>query len=144
MADRRKPVNGAERAAALRDFELQIEQFKTAQDTAGNPLHPNYADLEPEMAAIALAYSARGQAIPPLKELYEKAVWTNPALRKTLVAAEQRLQEPTGDAEPKLRIAVGRERLSRATNTRESKKAFTTQSLSRSLRDEILAHVGGV
>src|SRR5262249_49279152 len=55
--NRQVPVDSARHADALHDFQLQLDQFKTAQDTAGNPLHPHYPDVEPEMAALALAYS---------------------------------------------------------------------------------------
>jgi hypothetical protein len=59
------------------------------------------------MAALALAYSTRGQTIPPLKDLYQMAVSTNPALRKSLVADQQVSDEASRDAAPKLeRIPV--------------------------------------
>jgi hypothetical protein len=132
-----EPAGGAERAAALRDFEAELEQFKTAQDAAGNPLHPHYADVEPEMAGIALAHSTRGRRIPAPKQLYEMAVWTNPALRSALVSG----QHGAADAESKPRTA-GRKPAS-SSNTGQSKRAVTAQSSGRSLRDEILAHAGG-
>lgn len=119
--DRPLPVDPARHAATLHDFELQLEQFKSAEDKAGYPLHPHYSAVEPEMAALALAYSTRKQAIPPLKELYQMAVWTNPALRKSLVAAQQASDEAS----------------------REPNPAFTRQSFGRSLRDEILTHIDG-
>jgi len=132
--NRQAPVDPARHADALHDFQLQLDQFKTAQDTAGNPLHPHYADVEPEMAALALAYSTRGRTIPPLKELYQMAVSTNPALRKSLVATPQVSDEASRDAVPARKST---------TTASQPKRAFTRQSLSRSLRDEILAHVDG-
>jgi hypothetical protein len=133
-----RPEGGAQRAAALRDFESQVEQFKTAQDTAGNPLHPHYADIEPEMAAMALAYRSRGQMIPPLKELYERAVWMNSALRRALVSAQQGTSKTTADAS-KPRTAARKPALS--ANAGESRQALTGQPFGRSLRDEIVAHL---
>ena len=118
------PVDPARHADALHDFQLQLDQFKTAQDTAGNPLHPHYADVEPEMAALALAYSTRGQTIPPLKELYQMAVSTNPALRKSLVAAQQVSDEASRDAVPKLRDAPARKPLSSRTSASRTHAAI--------------------
>ncbi len=135
---RQPSVNVRQHAAALRNCESQLELFKTAQDAAGNRLYPHYADIEPDMAAIALAYSSRGQTIPPLKELYERAVWANPALRSALVSTQHGSSIRTGDAQSKLgtasTIPVS------ACDTDESKRALSRQTSRRSLRDEILAH----
>ena len=141
--DRPAPVDPARHADALHDFQLQLDQFKTAQDSAGNPLHPHYADVEPEMAALALAYSTRGQTIPPLKDLYQMAVSTNPALRKSLVADQQVSDEASRDAASKPRNAPARKPLPSLTTASQPKRAFTRQLAGRSLRDEILAHVDG-
>jgi hypothetical protein len=119
--DRQQSTDPTRHAAALHDFELQLAQFKTAEDNTGGPWHPHYADVEPEMAALALAYSTRGRTIPPLKELYQMAVWANPTLRKSLAGAQQIADEASHEPNP----------------------AFTSHSLGRSLRDEILAHVDG-
>jgi hypothetical protein len=139
--NRDPPVNVTQHAATLRNFESQLEQFKTAQDAAGRRLYPHYADVEPDMAAMALAYSNRGQTIPPLKELYERAVWTDPALRSALVSAQQGSSTTAADAESKPRTAARSP--ASTSNTDESKRAATRQASRRSLRDEILAHAGG-
>jgi hypothetical protein len=139
--NRHPSVNARQHAATLRNFESQLEQFKTAEGAAGNRLYPHYADVEPDMAAIALAYSSRGHTIPPLKELYERAVWTNPALRGALVSAQQGSSTTTPDAEAKPRTVARRP--ASTSNTDESKRTLTRQSSRRSLRDEILAHAGG-
>ena len=119
--DRPLPVDPARHAATLHDFELQLEQFKSAEDKAGYPLHPHYSAVEPEMAALALAYSTRKQANPPLKELYQMAVWDEPR------AAQVACRGPTSVNEA----------------SREPNPAFTRQSFGRSLRDEILTHIDG-
>lgn len=67
------------------------------------------------------------------------AVSTNPALRKSLVAAQQVSDEASRYAVPKLRDAPARKPLS----SRTSASRLTRQSPGRSLRDEILAHVDG-
>jgi len=139
--NRHPPVHIAQHEAAVRNFESQLERFKTAQDAAGNQLYPHYADVEPDMAAMALAHSSRGQTIPPLKELYERAVWTNPALRSALVSAQQGSITTAADAESKPRTAATRP--ASTSHTDESKRALTRQATRRSLRDEILAHAGG-
>jgi hypothetical protein len=138
---RHPPTNVTQNAATLRNFESELERFKTAQDAAGNRLYPHYADVEPDMAAMALGHSSRGQTIPPLKELYERAVWTNPALRKALISAQQGSNTTTADVESRPRIAARRP--ASTSSTDESKRVLTRQSSRRSLRDEILAHTGG-
>jgi hypothetical protein len=140
LPDGRQSGSGVESAAALRNFESQIEQFMTAQDAAGDPLHPHYADVEPEMVAMALAHTSRGQTIPPLKELYERAVWTNPGLVGALVPAHGS-SKTASDSESKPRTAARKPALSPKVG--ESRRALTAQSSGRSLRDEILARVGG-
>jgi hypothetical protein len=139
--NRHPPVNVRQHAATLRDCEAQLEQFKTAQDAAGNRLYPHYTDVEPDMTAMALAHSSRGQTIPPLKQLYERAVWTNPALREALISAQQGASTTTGDAEAQPRTAATRAASSH--NTDELKRVLTSRAPRQSLRDEIMAHVGG-
>jgi hypothetical protein len=141
--NRQVPADATRHADALHDFQLQLDQFKTAQDAAGNPLHPHYEDVEPEMAARALAYSTRGQTIPPLKELYHMAVSTNPVLRKSPVAAKRVSDEASLDTAPKPRIALARKPLSNGMTASQPKRVFTRQSPGRSLRDEILAQFDG-
>ncbi|MBV8744098.1 MAG: hypothetical protein JO134_03535 [Xanthobacteraceae bacterium] len=137
--DRQPPLNVTQHAATLRHFESQLEQFKTAEDAAGSRLYPHYEDVEPDMAAMALAYRTRAQTIPPLEELYERAVWANPGLRRAL--AQQGSGITTADAEAKPKIPARRP--ASTSSIDESKRAITTQSARRSLRDEILAHAGG-
>ena len=138
--NRQLSVNIRQHAAALRKCEAQLEQFKIAQDAAGNRLYPHYADVEPDMAAIALACSSRGQTIPPLKELYERAMWTNPALRRALVSAQQGSNTTPADAQSKL--GPGSTTSASTPDRDESKRALNRQTSRRSLRDEILAHAG--
>jgi hypothetical protein len=128
------------RQHALRNCEAQLEQFKSAQDAAGNRLYPHYADVEPDMTAIALAYHSRRQRIPPLKELYERAMWTNPALRRALVSARQGSNTTPADAQSKL--GPGSTTSASTFDRDESKRSLNRQTSPRSLRDEILAHAG--
>jgi hypothetical protein len=138
---RQPSVNARPHPAILRNYESQLERFKTAQDAAGNRLYPHYEHVEPDMAAIALAHSDRGQTIPPLRELYERAVWTNPALRRALISAQQGSGTRTTDAQSKL--GTRSTTPASTSDTDESKRALDRQTPRRSLRDEILAHAGG-
>lgn len=63
----------------------ELEQFKSATDSAGNLLHPHFADLEHDMAAMVHARRASGLADLPLPELYDHAAWANPSVRALLI-----------------------------------------------------------
>ena len=47
------------------EAEEAIENFRSAADDKGNPLHPHFADVEEDMTTLALGYVARKLAVPP-------------------------------------------------------------------------------
>jgi hypothetical protein len=63
-----------------------IGQFRDATDPAGKPLHPHFAEVEDDMAALAHAARARGGDVPSLDQLYDQAVWANTSTRQKLQA----------------------------------------------------------
>lgn len=67
-----------QQAAAI---DAQVEEFKkTAQ---------HYDEVEQDMIALVGSHQAAGQAIPPLKELYDRACWANPSVRGKLLAERE-------------------------------------------------------
>ncbi len=121
-------------ADLMRDIESDIKHFRSARDSAGNALHSHYDKVEADMAAIALACRAQGQLIPPLRELYERAVWTNPYTRRTFVPTRRR----SGEARHEGARAKSPGNVAKAPM---AGSALGAGSVDRSLRDEILAHL---
>ncbi len=64
---------------AQEDAQRSIDNFKSEKDKEGTLLRPHYDDVEGDMLALANAAIASKQPVPALSELYEKAVWANPA-----------------------------------------------------------------
>lgn len=60
----------------------EFEAFTTAKDDAGNLKHPYFEDVRADMAAILKAGGAKN-----LTEAYERAIWTNEAVRQKLIEA---------------------------------------------------------
>lgn len=72
-----------------RSVEQQIDSFVKATDKDGVLLHPHFAELEADMAAIHETAKARGGALPTLDQLYETAVWANPSTRALMTQAQR-------------------------------------------------------
>ena len=60
----------------------EFEAFTTAKDDAGNLKHPYFEDVRADMAAILKAGGAKN-----LAEAYNRAIWTNEAVRQKLIEA---------------------------------------------------------
>lgn len=86
----------------------EIEKFKSAVDGKGTLLRPHFDEVEEQMTHLALAAKSAGQQVPPLQELYEKAVWANPSTRKALITAEQQQVEDKRKAEARAKAAAAK------------------------------------
>src|SRR5690606_3080555 len=62
--------------------------FADAKSESGQPLHPYVDDVIGDMTALAAADRAAGRE-PNVKDLYERAVWSNPAVRQKLIDSER-------------------------------------------------------
>lgn len=47
-----------------------------------------FEEVENEMAMLVSSFTSTGQPIPPLKDLYDRACWSNPAVREKLIAKQ--------------------------------------------------------
>ncbi len=77
----------AQRAAQERmqqSIVNQISSFADERDANGNPVHPFFEDVADDMAILVQAERAAGRS-PDLKTLYDKAVWSNQALRQRIL-----------------------------------------------------------
>jgi hypothetical protein len=119
----------------------EIEQFKSVTDGKGNLLHPHFEDVEDQMTALANAAIARKQTVPPLKDLYETAVWANPSTRATLIAADRQADERRKGDEARAKAAAAKKASSSVTGAPGSGQSAPVKSAERSLHDELMAAV---
>jgi hypothetical protein len=127
-----------------------IDQFRDAKDDKGALLHPHFAEVEDRMTAFALAARTRGEAIPPLDELYDQAVWATPATRAkqleaTSAADEARRTAAEAERQKQIRAKAveARRAGSSVTGSPGADQTSTRQGLrpSGSVRDQLLAAV---
>lgn len=82
-----------ERNSAANRVMSEITTFIEAKDATGNSLHPYFADVENGMAIIAAGLQRMNQPVPPLEELYQRAVWENPVTRDRMLSAQRTAEE---------------------------------------------------
>lgn len=73
---------------SLRVINWGIDNFADEKDAAGNPLHPHFDAVLPQMIELFQSNPQRD-----LREAYETAVWMNPQLRQTLIQSERQSVE---------------------------------------------------
>lgn len=128
------------RSAQERRMMNHIESFKSATDESGNLKHPHFDEIEDDMTTIANGLLARGQTVPALDELYERAVYANPSTRQSIRAAEVQAAETKRSEEAKAKAAAARKAGSSVTGYPSAGQApGATHKAERSLRDELLA-----
>lgn len=128
------------RSAQERRMMNQIDSFKSATDESGNLKHPHFDEIEDDMATIANGMLARGQTVPPLDELYERAVYANPTTRQSIRDTELQAAETKRANEAKAKAAAARKAGSSVTGYPSAGQApGSTQNANRSLREELQA-----
>lgn len=135
-------------AAAARAREIaegeaiqnQVNQFKSAVDANGQLLHPHFEEVEDMMTSLAQGYVASKQPVPPLDQLYETAVYANPATREKLLTAQRQQDEAKRLAEAKEKAASARKAGSSVQGAPGSGQAPNGKSMSElSLRETLEA-----
>jgi hypothetical protein len=76
----------------------ELEKFKTATDAQGALLHPYYGELEETMARLVDQAIAAKQPIPPIDQLYEEAIFANPAVRTKYLETREAAAKAQADA----------------------------------------------
>ncbi len=133
------------RSASERRVMNHIESFKSATDETGNLKHPHFDEIEDDMATIANGMLARGQTVPPLDELYERAVYANPTTRANLRAAEQQRAVAKAAEEARAKAAAARKAGSSVTGYPSAGQApNAAHNADRPLREEIRAAADSV
>jgi hypothetical protein len=126
-------------AASRLKFLDDLEKFKNAEDAQGNLLHPHIAEVEEDMARLALAARLRGQAIPTLQELYQTAVRANPSTYEAQRTAEAQSAERRRQDEARAKAAAARKAGSSVTGAPGSGQPPSARTPGRSLREELEA-----
>jgi hypothetical protein len=149
-ADDNMRVNEARRLQTTAETRVmsEIDQFKSALDDKGSPLHPHFDELEEAMTHLAQSAVMARKPVPQLKELYETAVWANPSTREATLAARERAQQAKAADEARAKAAQARKAGSSVTGAPGSGQAPTGRSRTDlSLREQLEANfadtVGG-
>jgi hypothetical protein len=88
--------------------QKHVDDFRSSKDEKGSLLYPHFDDVEGLMTSLANAALASKQPVPPLKELYETAVYANPATREKVLTAQRQQEEAKRVGEAKAKAASAR------------------------------------
>src|SRR5581483_1900921 len=125
---------GAERA------QQEIENFKSEKGKDGALLRPHFDDVEADMIALANAAIASKQPVPSLSELYEKAVWSNPATREKLLTAQTQAAEAKRIAQEKAKAAAAKKASTSVTGAPGLGQATSPRTqVEQTLREQLMA-----
>jgi len=138
--DRARAEAASAAQMAMREkFIADMEELKNATDDNGNLRHPYVAEVAEDMAHLALAAKSRGQDIPPLVELYERAVRANPSTYRAQRIAEAQSAERTRQVEARAKAAAARRAAASVTGAPGPGQPPTVRPSGRSLREELEA-----
>jgi len=137
----RAEAGRAAQEAGRRRRIADIEKFKSEADEHGNLLRPYAAEVEEDMLHLAYVAQARGQDVPPLQELYDRAVRANPSTYQALRLAEHQSAARQIKDEARAKAAAAKRAASSVTGAPGAGPAPLGRSSARSLREEILAHM---
>jgi hypothetical protein len=140
----RAEATRAAQEAGRRKRIAEIEKFKSEADEHGNLLRPYATEVEEDMLHLAYVAQARGQDMPPLQELYDRAVRANPSTYQALRLAEQQSAARQIKDEARAKAAAAKRASSSVTGAPGAGPAPIGRSSARSLREEILAHMDSV
>ena len=88
--------------------ESDIQTFAEEKTEAGQPAHPHFNEVMEDMVMLARLEASQGRK-PNLKNLYERAIWSTPAVRAKLMASEKETDAKQRAAEAKDKEQKARE-----------------------------------
>ena len=118
--------------------EAVIEAFKSQKDTEGNLKHPYFQDLEKEMAVLANADRMVGKN-PDIHDLYERAVWSNPDVRKKKLSEVQKSESANTRASKKAKLDRARKASSGVRGGTSTTEDAGNNLKTLSIKDELAA-----
>lgn len=130
--DQREAANRqAQQQAEEQAVDKQVNDFKSAVDEKGQPLHPHFEAVKDHMTFLAqAALASKQQPFPSLKELYETAVWANPTVREQVLTAQRQQEEQKRTEEARAKAAAARKAGSSISGAPGSGQAPTGKSSS--------------
>jgi hypothetical protein len=144
LEDRENARVAAQQQASENAMRASIDAFAAEKDSAGNLLHPYFADLEPEMGTLAqteiqLAKSQGRQPNLSLADLYERASYANRETRQKLLSAQADEQKRKAQADRKAKAVAAQKAASSITGSPGTGQSPSEQrGRARSLRDTIV------
>jgi hypothetical protein len=123
---------------AARSTIQSIEDFKNAVDEKKNLRHPLFAEVEADMAKLAVATRQSGGKVPSLSDLYDQAVWANPSTREKLLAEKETAREQAQRDAAKAKAASARKAGSSITGGPGTGAAPSRKPSGGSVRDALL------
>ena len=88
----------------LNTVQHDLQSFSEEKTEAGDLAHPYFEDVIDDMVSLAKVEQAAGRT-PKVGELYERAVWANPATREKQLAAQQTAAAKKAESEARAKAA---------------------------------------
>lgn len=76
----------------------EINKFKTATDASGALLHPYFDELMETMSRLIDQATVAKKAVPPIDQLYQEAIFANPAVRQKWLDAREATAKASAEA----------------------------------------------
>lgn len=92
-----------------------IQKFSEAKTEAGEPAHPYFNELYPDMIRLAHAERAAGRE-PSLEKLYQDAQWINPDIREHIQSAQQKAADKKAEEAARAKAEKARKAAKTATS----------------------------
>jgi len=116
-----------------------VTEFKEAKDAKGNRLHEHFEEVEGLMTELAQAKIASKQPVPPLKDLYEMAVYAHPDVRQKVLTAQRQQEEKKRADEARAKAVAAKKAGSSVTGAPGTGQAPTGKDTGQSIRDSLEA-----
>src|SRR6185437_13925255 len=116
-----------------------VTEFKEAKDAKGNRLHEHFEEVEGLMTELAQAKIASKQPVPPLKDLYEMAVYAHPDVRQKVLTAQRHQEEKKRADEARAKAVAAKKAGSSVTGAPGTGQAPTGKDTGQSIRDSLEA-----
>src|SRR6185312_8032954 len=116
-----------------------VTEFKEAKDAKGNRLHEHFEEVEGLMTELAQAKIASKQPVPPLKDLYEMAVYAHPDVRQKVLTAQRQQEEKKRADEARAKAVAAKKAGASVTGAPGTGQAPTGKDTGQSIRDSLEA-----
>lgn len=114
----------------------KIREFSEAKTEAGEPAHPYFEELYPDMIRLAHAERVAGRE-PSLEKLYEDAKWINPDIRSKIESAQRKAAEKKAEEAARAKAEKAR----RAAKTSQSGNGLDSPSDDMGLREMLESQI---